>query len=184
MDNQQRILLILDLDETLIFATGNPLPDRQHDFMVGPYIVYRRPHLEHFLKICSKHYELAIWSSGGSDYVEAVVARIMPEGVQSLFVWSRERCSARLDPENGDTCFLKDLRKIKRQGFNLDRVLIVEDTRENVCRHYGNAIYVTSYTGQADDQELLLLSRYLASIRETANVRRLEKRGWRQSSTS
>lgn len=24
MDNQQRILLILDLDETLIFATGNP----------------------------------------------------------------------------------------------------------------------------------------------------------------
>jgi carboxy-terminal domain RNA polymerase II polypeptide A small phosphatase len=182
MDTQQRILLILDLDETLIFSTGNPFPGRPHDFMVCPYSVYCRPHLDDFLRACSQYYDLAVWSSGGSDYVEGIVGKIMHEGVQPVFVWSRERCTARLDPESGDTRFLKDLRKIKRRGYDLDRVLIVEDTRENVRRHYGNAIYVVSYTGQPDDTELLLLGRYLASLHTMENVRRLEKRGWRQAS--
>ena len=44
-------LLILDLDETLIFATERPLT-READFRVGPYHVYGRPGLADFLDQC------------------------------------------------------------------------------------------------------------------------------------
>jgi RNA polymerase II subunit A small phosphatase-like protein len=179
MATRQRILLILDVDETLIHARGEPLRGRQHDFNVGTYHVYRRPHLEAFLTTCAKTYDLAIWSSGGSDYVEGIVASIMPPNIEPVFVWSRERCTARIDTETRDEVFLKDLRKVKRKGFGLDRVLIVEDTPTNVQRHYGNAIYVSSFTGDAADDELALLEQYLVSIHTVQNVRALEKRGWR-----
>lgn len=182
MATQQRILLILDVDETLIHATGRLLGNP--DFTAGSYNVYRRPHLEEFLKTCSEYYDLAIWSSGGSDYLQAVVNNIMPPNIQPVFIWCRDRCIRRVNPETQDECFLKDLKKVKRQGFDLDRVLIVEDTAEKVQRNYGNAVYVTSYVGQADDKDLLLLGQYLASIHLVENVRKLEKRGWRGQQVS
>ena len=44
-------LLILDLDETLVFAAERPLT-READFRVGPYHVYGRPGLAVFLDQC------------------------------------------------------------------------------------------------------------------------------------
>ena len=43
------ILIILDLDETLIHATEKKLK-RKEDFMGLNYFIYKRPHLEFFLK--------------------------------------------------------------------------------------------------------------------------------------
>ena len=57
--------------------------------------------------------------------------------------WGRERCTRRIDPEWREEYYVKDLKKIERQGYDLDRVLIVEDTPSKVGRNYGNAIYVT-----------------------------------------
>jgi RNA polymerase II subunit A small phosphatase-like protein len=167
------------MDETLIHATEELL--RSPDFTVGSYNVYRRPHLEEFLKGCSELYDLAIWSSGSSDYVHAVIANIVPPNIQPVFIWCRDRCTPRMNPEMWDSFYLKNLRKVERLGFNLDQVLIVEDTPENVQRNYGNAIYITSFVGQTKDEELLLLRQYLASIHSVANVRKLEKRAWRQA---
>jgi carboxy-terminal domain RNA polymerase II polypeptide A small phosphatase len=81
--------------------------------------------------------------------------------------------------ETWEEVFLKDLRKVKRNGFDLSRVLIVEDTPANVRRNYGNAAYVSPFTGDTQDDELVLLGRYLASMRAVENVRTLEKRDWR-----
>ena len=47
MEPDAPILLILDLDETLVYSIEEPL-GRDHDFTVGPYAVYRRPHLAEF----------------------------------------------------------------------------------------------------------------------------------------
>lgn len=81
MDPESQILLILDLDETLIFANEEPL-GRSHDFVVGPYSVYRRPYLAQFLDSCSACFRLAVWSSASDDYVRAVVGRILPPGIE------------------------------------------------------------------------------------------------------
>jgi RNA polymerase II subunit A small phosphatase-like protein len=173
------ILLILDLDETLISAAVEPLP-LSADFQVGPYFVYRRPHLADFLVGCAGMFRLAFWSSASDGYVQAVVGNVLPEGVEPVFVWGRSRCGRRFDPEEYEFSYLKDLKKVKRLGFDLDRVLIVDDTPAKLSRNYGNAVYISPWTGQADDDELVQLLRYLATLTELTKVRNLEKRGWRR----
>lgn len=74
------ILLILDLDETLIHATATKVRD-DFDFQVFHYFVYKRPGLENFLTTCAQHFKLAIWSSASDDYVQEVVQRILPTGI-------------------------------------------------------------------------------------------------------
>lgn len=177
--DRKAILLILDLDETLIYATEQPL-DRTADCIVGPYCVYFRPHLHAFLTDVAPLFQLAVWSSGSPDYVAVTASRIMPNGVEPALVWGRDRCTRRYDHERQEEYWVKDLKKVKRLGFDLDRVLIVEDTPQKVERNYGNAIYVASYFGEADDEELLGLTAYLKSIHADDNVRRVEKRGWKR----
>ena len=70
----ERHLLILDLDETLVYAAEAPL-GRPPDFAVGPYAVYRRPHLDPFLARAFEWFEVAVWSVGTAPYVEGVVER-------------------------------------------------------------------------------------------------------------
>jgi RNA polymerase II subunit A small phosphatase-like protein len=177
-----RPLLILDLDETLIHGSESRL-HRDADFRVGPFHVYRRPHLEEFLTGVAEHCSLAIWSSASSGYVAAIAEQLAAHVPKWEFVWSRQHCVERLDPELRDACFLKDLKKVKRLGYPLDRVLIVDDSREKLARNYGNAIYVAPFTGEQEDQELLMLGTYIASLRQETNFRKIEKRGWRTKLT-
>ena len=58
-------------------------------------------------------------------------------------------------------------------------MLIVDDTPKKVERNFGNAIYAKPYFGDPEDSELRDLSRYLKSLAALANVRSVEKRGWR-----
>jgi TFIIF-interacting CTD phosphatase-like protein len=73
------MLLILDIDETVVYASTTRL-DRPPDFEVAGYFVYRRPGLDEFLKFVSQHFQLAVWSSSGSDYARQIVEGI-PVGV-------------------------------------------------------------------------------------------------------
>lgn len=171
------ILLILDLDETLIYATEEPL-GRAHDFTVGPYFVYRRPHLAGFLSSCATCFQLAVWSTASDLYVREVVRQIMPSEVEPAFVWGRSRCVRSYNQEEFEEEFFKDLKKVKRTGYHLERVLIADDTPRKVRRHYGNAVYVPPFLGDAEDDALPRLARYLISLRDVANVRSVEKRGW------
>jgi RNA polymerase II subunit A small phosphatase-like protein len=182
-----RTLLILDLDETLIYATETAL-DRPADFSVYGYHVYRRPHLDAFLATCAQHFELAIWSSASDDYVRAVVDQLLPDPAALHFVWGRSRATLRRMSPNDDGYmhdpwdhlhYLKPLTKVRKAGWPLQRVLIVDDTPEKCVRNYGNAIYPRAFEGAEDDAELVDLARYLVSLKDEPNVRTIEKRRWR-----
>lgn len=172
------MLLILDVDETLLYASDKHL-DRDPDFRVGQYFVYVRPHLREFLQRCQEHFRLALWSSSSGDYLSAIVEAVLPAELKLEFVWSRDRCIQRFNGESQELYYVKDLKKVSRQGYHLDRVLIVDDSPEKVERNYGNAIYARPFYGAPDDTELCHLGRYLASLSQIANVRCIEKRDWR-----
>lgn len=174
----QRPLLVLDVDETLLHATETSL-ERAPDFRVAQYFVYRRPHVQEFLRRCADTFRLAIWSSSGADYLHAALARTVPPEIPLAFVWSRDRCVHRFDAERHEPYFVKDLRKVKRLGFDLARVLIVDDTPKKVERNFGNAVYVSPFVGDPDDAELPELGAYLRTLVEVKDVRQVEKRGWR-----
>ena len=175
-------MLVLDVDETLLHASVDP-PNRTADFRCGPYFVLRRPHVREFLLKCAGSFQVAVWSSSSPDYLHAVLAQTVPTEVRLVFVWSRDRCVRRYDPEWQEHYFVKDLRKVKRIGFDLARVLIVDDTPKKLERNFGNAIYVKPYLGESEDDELLRLSAYLRTMEVVDDVRPIEKRGWRNSIT-
>ena len=183
MNNTEKILLILDLDETLIHATETRL-DIESDFKYADYYVYKRPNLTTFLKEMGKHFKLAIWSSADDKYVSDIVELIKPADIKLEFIWARSRCTKKRDYELDRYVQEKRLKKIKKQGFRLEKSLIVDDSPEKTRDNFGNAIYVNPYEGDTKDCELNLLSEFLISMKDSENVRAIEKRGWKNKKTA
>jgi carboxy-terminal domain RNA polymerase II polypeptide A small phosphatase len=188
---EKTILLILDLDETLIHASREELR-ADFDFKIWHYFVYKRPFLDDFIRICSKNFTLAVWSSASDDYVEEIVKQIFPADIPLVFVWGRSKCTPIISPNvdlygyhNMDIStgyeYAKLLKKTKKFGFGLEKTLIVDDTPLKVANAFGNAIYPKMYEGEKDDDELVHLAQYLLTLKDVENVRKIEKRGWQKS---
>lgn len=129
--NTDKVLLILDLDETLIHATKEEL-SRKADFMLSRYHVYKRPYLASFIKEVSEDFLLAIWSSASDDYVEAMVQKIIPKNIRLEFIWGSSRCVYKrnismdeyrivYDDGSNPYYYAKPLKKVKRQGYNIQK---------------------------------------------------------------
>ena len=182
MDNTaQRPLLVLDLDETLVHAEefAKALSGLTPDFTTSEYVVYKRPHLDEFLSRMWKHYDIAVWSAAGTLYVNRVVEVIFADHKQPVFVFSGVRTTRRFDHDRMEAYYIKDLKKVRKKGFDLRRVLIVDDLQLNAQRNFGNAVYVDEFNGEQDDKELLLLADYLERLAASPNFRVVEKRYWR-----
>ena len=180
-------LLILDLDETLIYSTPE-MDGGAFDFRIPGYHVLKRPGVDAFLQLAAEHYQLAVWSAATGDYVAEIVWALFPPEIPLAFVWGRERTPLRniLDKETGETegfpypVFVKRLKKVKKLGFSLDRTLIVDDKPAGLQENFGNAIIMPEFKGDPDDRELLRLGNYLMKIKDEPNFRKLEKRNWQK----
>lgn len=187
--NEEKILLILDVDETLIFATDKEL-SQSSDFTIFDYYVYKRPYLDEFIEAIKDDFLLAIWSSASDDYVEAITKQIIPQEIDLEFVWARSRCTYRRNLQIDDYGYynddyqnhyhyIKPLKKLKRKGFRLERILMLDDTPHKSKDNFGNAIYPKEFKGEPNDNELKILTQYLKTLKNKENVRRIEKRNWR-----
>ena len=168
-------LLILDLDETLIHGSETPLAIPA-DYSAGPFLIHERPFLGEFMAFCRKHFKVAIWTTATPNYVR----RILPPDYPFEFVWCRDRCTPKGEGLYNGGGWIKDLKKVKKIGWNLDHVLMVEDTPGNLSRHYGNVIRIAPFLGDPEDRELLRLKPFLLELKEAENVRSVEKRGWQR----
>lgn len=185
-----KILLILDLDETLVHATENP-KNGNWDFQIGKYKVYKRPGLDQFLSEVKIHFDVAVWSSASDDYVAQVVEKIFPQDYPLVFIWGRSKCTLQYDHQSIEDSghfdhqnhmnYSKVLKKVKKKGYSaLQKTLIIDDTPNKCKNNYGNAIYPKAFNGEADDNELALLMQYLLKLKNVNNVRIIEKRNWKE----
>ena len=175
-----RPLLILDLDETLIHAVqrkGAPTP--ADAFSIEGYSVFCRPNLALFLDYCFEHFKVAIWTSSTADYCGEILD-VIASGRSFEFVWARDRCSRRYDPELQSHYWHKALKKVLRLGYQKERILAIDDSPEKWESSYGNLVRVSEFTGNTDDDELVQLMRYLEIIRGEPQFRTIEKRNWRR----
>lgn len=186
--NQNKILLVLDIDETLIHATENEL-DRKADFKVFDYHIYKRPFLNNFFDEIKDHFLLAVWSSASDDYVEKIAKTIFPKEINLEFIWGRSRCTYRRNLQIDEYGYyddnylnhyhyIKPLKKLKRQGYDLGKILIIDDSPHKCQDNFGNAIYPKEFTGDVRDNDLKFLGTYLKSLIGKKTVRRIEKRNW------
>jgi RNA polymerase II subunit A small phosphatase-like protein len=121
---------------------------------------------------------VAFWTSAVADYAENIVENVLSENMKPEFLWSRERCTRSFNYEYSDIEYLKNLKKVKLKGYDLDRTIIVENKPENLPWNYGNVVAIKDFIGDPEDRELLRLERYLADLFTVPNVRKVEKRGW------
>jgi carboxy-terminal domain RNA polymerase II polypeptide A small phosphatase len=171
-------LLILDLDETLVHSTEDQL-ERDADFHLEQYFVYKRPGVEKFLVQCSRLFDIAVWTSSSSDYASEVVRMVFPSDIKLNFLFAQERCVFRFNHDILTSQTIKPLTKVKRKGYSIKKIIIIDDLIETFQKNYGNAILVQPYRGEVEDTELSMLIQYLEILSELEDVRNIDKRHWR-----
>ncbi|XKL59541.1 hypothetical protein PGB90_000557 [Kerria lacca] len=142
--SHKKLVLLVDLDQTLIHTTNDNIPnnikDVYHFQLYGPrspwYHTRLRPGTRKFLEGISEKYELHICTFGSRRYAHMIARFLDPDGkFFSCRILSRDEC---FDP-NSKTANLKALFPC---GENL--VCIIDD-REDVWDYASNLIHVKPY---------------------------------------
>ena len=119
-----KITLVLDLDETLVYAREGPL--------------YARPGLDEFFKMCNEHCEVVVWTAGLRAYAQAIIRSIDKSQAIKHCIYRHSKWFT------GQAGYRKDLAIL---GRSLDRTLIIENTPDCIRGYQQNGILVEDYEG-------------------------------------
>lgn len=146
-----RITVVLDLDETLIYAREGPL--------------YARPGLDELLKFLKDNCEGIVWTAGVKAYAQAVVRNIDKHDAVRHTVYRHKKWFT------GCAGYNKDLTLL---GRDMSTTLIIENTPDCVRGNESNGILVADYEGgELADNTLpciTLLLQDLIERRKTENI--------------
>jgi len=178
----QRKLLILDLDESLIHGAKEKL-DYEPACIAAWCFLYKRPFVEEFMHFCKEHFKVAIWTTASPEHAEMALEQICAPDYPFEFIWTASRCTQARDRIGMDDYgsgyhWIKDLKKVKRLGFNLDQTIMVDDTPSMLERQYGSLVQIKRFKGNLGDEELPKLMHYLIDLKGEGDIRKIEKRGW------
>lgn len=143
-------ILMLDLDETLI--TTETQNERQQ------LRVLVRPYAREFIKHCSKHWNLALFTASTRKYAESIVQRLDPDGSALLDIISREFCI-----QHGLN-FVKDLRVVTQVAPSLANVLLIDNKLAAFAFQPFNGLPILPFKGDPNDQELKDLTQVLQEL--------------------
>ncbi|KAI8376783.1 NLI interacting factor-like phosphatase-domain-containing protein [Blakeslea trispora] len=172
--------LILDLDETLVhsvrlgsdasFTQVSPSVihksiEVQCDKQNLLYEVYKRPHVDFFLKTISQWYRVVIYTASMAEYADPVIDWLDQDNMisQRLF---RQSCVLR----NGN--YLKDITLAEK---DLCKVCLVDNSPVAFDLYKDNGIALPTWISNPSDESLLDLLPFLDALRFTADVRSILK---------
>jgi len=158
--------LVLDLDETLVHSSFKPIA--QPDYVIPVQIenqvhnvyVLKRPGVDEFLKAMGEIYEIVIFTASVGKYADPLLDTLYKYKVvrHRLF---REACIH----YKGN--YVKDLSQL---GRNLKHVIILDNSPASYIFHPTNAIPVTSWFNDLEDNELYELIPFLMDLKKVDNV--------------
>lgn len=144
--DEQRLTLVLDLDETLVHFEENPEG--------GEFLV--RPFASEFLDQMGKLFEIVIFTAAMKDYADWILDRIDSSKSVSFRLYRQHT-----QPQNG--IYLKDLNRL---GRDLSRVVIVDNNAENFQLQPENGIYIKTWHNDPNDTALIQLAKLLGLVAE------------------
>ncbi|CAL4909743.1 unnamed protein product [Urochloa decumbens] len=163
--NTKNIVLVLDLDETLVHSKLQPCDDfdftLQVFFNMEDHTVYvrRRPHLEMFLHEVAQMFEVIVFTASESVYAEPLLDKLDPDHKLISRRFYRESCTF----SNGS--YIKDLTIF---GVDLAKIVIVDNTPQ---LQVDNGIPIKSWFDDPSDVELMELLPFLATLVDAKDVR-------------
>ncbi|KAL7481558.1 hypothetical protein ACHAW6_007242 [Cyclotella cf. meneghiniana] len=162
------ICLVLDLDETLVHCTVEPIRNADMVFPVEfngiEYTVHVRcrPYLKEFLERVSGKFEVVVFTASQQVYADKLLDKIDPEGKYIRHRMFRDSCL----PVEGN--FLKDLNIL---GRDLRRAVLVDNSPHAFGYQVDNGIPIESWFDDPADTELLKLERFLRTLHGKEDVR-------------
>lgn len=150
-----RMTIVLDLDETLIYAREGPL--------------YARPGIDELLAFLKENFEAVVWTAGVRAYAQAVVKNIDKISAIQHCVYRHKKWFTGVAGYNKDLTLL---------GRDMNNTIIIENTPDCLRGNEGNGILVADYEGgeHADDTLycILALLRDLIEKRKTSAMTAIE----------
>jgi CTD small phosphatase-like protein 2 len=163
--------LVLDLDETLIYAQMNSsdrLPSIGDKNEARSMKVMIRPYAEEFLKEMSKEFEILIFTAAEKTYAESMINLLDPKQQYVSYILHREHC---LRTKKG--LLIKDLRILKNR--DLKDMVLVDNFTPSFSFQLDNGIPIITWRGDPKDQELKYLMNYLLEAKKYFDMRLYNK---------
>eukprot|EP01089_Gocevia_fonbrunei_P018052 TRINITY_DN6028_c0_g1_i1.p1 TRINITY_DN6028_c0_g1~~TRINITY_DN6028_c0_g1_i1.p1 ORF type:complete len:351 (+),score=32.73 TRINITY_DN6028_c0_g1_i1:78-1130(+) len=168
--NSPKITLVLDLDETLVHASTEPLEDADITFSVTyntiKYTVFvrKRPHVDEFLQFVAKHFEVVIFTASQQIYAETLLDKLDLDNDLIQYRLYRDSCICI------DGNYLKDLNVL---GRDLSKVVIIDNSPQAFGYQLENGIPVETWFDNEKDTELRDLVPLLLRLKKAEDVRPL-----------
>jgi len=172
----KRKVLVLDLDETLIHSHHDGVlrqtvkPGTPPDFILKVtidrhpvrFFVHKRPHVDFFLNIVSKWYELVVFTASMEIYGTAVADKLdTNEGILRRRYY-RQHCTLEFGSYTKDLCAICP---------DLSSVFILDNSPGAYRAYPDNAIPIKSWFNDPSDTALLNLLPVLDALRFVTDVR-------------
>jgi len=164
--------LVIDLDETLIHRSYEPIENA--DFVVqvedeneykSLYVV-KRPHLDLFLNRMNDLFECVLFTASDEQRATPVIDAIDRDKVLRKRLFQDSTVSTICS--DGKAHKVKDLRKL---GRDLNKVIILDNNPNCYFLNQENALPITDFFGDKEDQKLLELIPVLEKLSASSNVR-------------
>jgi len=162
--------LVLDLDETLVHSTFEPvqnpdiiLPVRIQG-MTYKINVIKRPGVEEFLARAGELFEVVIFTASLSEYAEPLVKMIDETNVVSSLLY-RQHCTLL----NG--VYVKDM---SIMGRDIRDIILVDNSPNSFFLQPENAYHIKNFFDDKTDRELYRLTSFLEKIINVEDVRPIE----------
>mmetsp|Transcript_20851 Transcript_20851/g.35121 ORF Transcript_20851/g.35121 Transcript_20851/m.35121 type:complete len:323 (+) Transcript_20851:140-1108(+) len=166
--SQHKIALVLDLDETLVHCTIDPIPNPDFVFPVTfndvCYEVYvrKRPYVDYFLQTVCKDFEVIVFTASQKVYANKLLDRLDPDLNMVGSRLFREACLGVFGN------YIKDLSVLNR---DLSQTVLVDNSPYAYGYQVDNGIPIESWFDDDNDTELLKLIGFLRCLHNVSDVR-------------
>ena len=143
-DPKKNFTLVVDLDETLVHYVEEE--NRAY--------VQVRPYADYFLSEMEKYFEIVIFTAAAEDYADIVLNELDKNNSIDYKLYRKHT-------EQINGVFIKNLSKL---GRDINKVVIIDNNKDNFSLQPENGLHISSFMGDQNDDELLLLTTDLMKI--------------------